>query len=349
MATESKTKVSAQVQKNQQRKTKPQGAKSPKAEVRKVQLLTVDAEQDGQRLDNFLIRRLRGVPRSRVYRLIRRGEVRVNSRRSKPEQKLATGDKVRVPPYSGPDAPSPGKPTAGLTRLLTDAVFYEEEGFFALNKPAGLAVHGGSNIRLGVIEALRQIRPEWQQAELVHRLDRDTSGILLIAKTASALKALQAQFKARTVTKSYLALVHGHWNKATKEITVPLKKGELSGGERIVRPDPNGKPALTRFKVQKHLPQATLLEAQPETGRTHQIRVHCQQAGHPILGDPKYTLPQQPITPPQTTPQQGSPPQAKHLCLHAATLSFTPPTGKGQLKLEAQPAPHFTTLLKTLE
>ena len=315
---------------------------SSSSSQKQVQWLTVDPEQDGQRLDNFLIRRLRGVPRSRIYRIIRRGEVRVNSGRSRPDHKLTSGDKVRVPPYSGPDAPQPDKPSPDLARRLTDAVLHEEDAFLALNKPAGLTVHGGSSIRLGIIEALRQIRPQWRDAELVHRLDRDTSGVLLIAKTAAAMKDLQAQFKARTVHKTYLALVHGRWDEAVKEVTAPLRKREQSGGEWIVRVAPTGKPSLTRFRVRRHYPAATLLEAMPETGRTHQIRVHCQYAGHPIVGDPKYTPAGQAKAPDALK-------QAKHLCLHAAALEFNPPDTASPIRMEAALDPHFAAILEALD
>ncbi|MGI9251089.1 MAG: RluA family pseudouridine synthase [Pseudohongiellaceae bacterium] len=296
------------------------------------------AEQDGQRLDNYLIRRMRGVPRSRIYRLIRQGEVRVNKKRSKPDYKLACGDEVRLPPYRGADTPIPGKPTPGLSQLLLDAVIHEDEDCLAINKPAGLSVHGGSNIPLGIIEALRQIKPEWRQAELAHRLDRDTSGVLLMARTAPALKALQAQFKAKTVNKSYLALVHGHWDAATTVVNAPLKKGELSSGERMVRVMPDGKPALTRFRIHTRYEAATLLEALPDTGRTHQIRVHCQHAGHAVVGDAKYTTPN----------SQQTLKRVKHLCLHAAALSFTHPASGATLELQAEPDSRFVALLETL-
>lgn len=337
--------------------------------TREVQLLAVEQEQDGQRLDNFLIRRLRGVPKSRIYRLIRRGEVRVNSRRCKPEQKLACGDKVRVPPYSGPDDPQPPKPSPELAQRLTDAVLHEAEDYLAINKPSGLPVHGGSGIHLGLIEALRQIRPEWQQSELVHRLDQSTSGLLLIAKNAAALKVLQDQFKARRVEKTYLALVQGHWDSALKKISVPLIKGEAYGGERFVRAAPDSdagnsrhskkssnsgdskdnkgsndskpKAALTRFQVVRHYSNGTLLQAYPETGRTHQIRVHCQYAGHPIVGERKYTAGW----------QGGSDAiqEINFLCLHAAGLEFCPPGSSKPLRLQAELPAGFAALLETLE
>lgn len=279
----------------------------------KVQLVRVSAAHQGQRLDNYLIRFLKGVPRSRVYRLIRRGEVRVNKKRCKPERKLEYGDELRIPPFSGPDSPVPAKPGPALQQLLIDNILLEDEQMIILNKPAGLAVHGGSGIRLGLIEAMRQIKPEWQQLELAHRLDRETSGCLVLSKNSSFLKLLHNELKAKTVDKRYLALVHGYWPDSLREVDVPLQKNELSSGERIVRVAASGKPSLTRFKVLERYPQATLIEAMPATGRTHQIRVHCQHAGHPIVGDSKY----------QKKSLSRALAGVKTLCLHAAKIRFS--------------------------
>ena len=304
----------------------------------KVQFVRIEELQHGQRLDNFLLRHLKGVPRSRVYRLIRRGEVRVNKKRSKPEQRLERGDQVRIPPYAGPEQQAPGKPGEGLQQLLLDSILREEEAFLVLNKPAGLAVHGGSGIRLGLIEALRQMRPEWRHLELAHRLDRDTSGCLVIAKNPIYLKPIQKQFKARDVEKQYLALVHGAWPGELSEIAVPLQKNELSGGERVVRVDPAGKPARTAFRVSERFADATLLEVAPETGRTHQIRVHCQHAGHPIVGDAKYVHDHH-------TGANARLNKADTLCLHAWKIRFTDPAGGGEIHVEAPLDRHFQAFL----
>ncbi|MDA1370668.1 MAG: RluA family pseudouridine synthase [Proteobacteria bacterium] len=291
----------------------------------KVQLIRVLEPQQGQRIDNFLIRHLKGVPRSRVYRLIRRGEIRVNKKRCKPTQKLITGDEVRIPPYSGTAPAEPGKLSPGLRELLESRRLFENEAVLVINKPAGMAVHGGSGIRLGLIEAMRQIRPEWQDLELAHRLDRDTSGCLVIAKNTIFLKHIQKELKDKHVEKRYLALVHGQWPANLVQMAVPLKREAVSSSERVVRVSADGKPSLTRFTVVRRYREATLIEALPVTGRTHQIRVHCQHAGHGIVGDPKYTAPAAGI----------SLSRVKTLCLHALHIKFTLSPGEGQVEVEA--------------
>ena len=282
----------------------------------KVQQLRVQEAHSGQRLDNFLLRQLKGVPRSRVYRLIRRGEVRVNKKRAKPERKLDLGDMVRIPPYSGVTPAQAPKPGSALQQLLLDSILFENEQALVINKPSGISVHGGSGIRLGLIEAMRQIRPEWAGLELAHRLDRATSGCLVIAKNTIFLRHIQAQLKKKTVDKRYLALVHGYWPDDLIEVDAPLQKIELGSGERVVRIGEGGKPSRTRFRVRQHLPGATLLEVMPETGRTHQIRVHCQHQGHPIVGDDKYG-PRDLASWPETALTR-----TKSLCLHALSIEF---------------------------
>lgn len=309
----------------------------------KVQFIKVEPPHEGQRLDNFLMRLLKGVPRSRVYRLIRRGEVRVDKKRAKPEKRLACGETVRIPPYAGQDPSTPPPPSPQLSQALQDSIVSEQAGYLVLNKPAGLAVHGGSGIRLGLIEALRQIRPEWQGLELAHRLDRDTSGCLVIAKDAGFLKDLHSQLKAKTVVKRYLALVHGHWPETLVEVDAPLLKNELSSGERMVRVDATGKPSRTRFRVLARYPGATLVEALPETGRTHQIRVHCQSAGYPIVGDEKYV--QTRLAAGLEGPLAG----AKNLCLHADSIRFTEPDSGAEVSYRAELDSRFRQLLDALE
>ena len=304
----------------------------------KVQFIDVTAAGDGQRLDNFLIRHLKGVPRSRIYRLIRRGEVRVNKKRSKPVNKLTLGDSVRLPPISMAESAKPNKPGVELVKRLLKSVIFENDDLLVINKPSGFSVHGGSGIRLGLIEAFRQIKPEWAALELAHRLDRDTSGCLLICKNPIYLKYLHAEFKAKTVTKHYLAVVHGYWPDALCEVDVPLLKNELASGERIVKVDKTGKESKTRFEVIKRFAKATLVKALPETGRTHQIRVHCQHAGHPIVGDARYT----------SRAKALHLPEVKHLCLHASKISFTEPQSGVLLSFEAELDPQLAELLNTL-
>lgn len=255
-----------------------------------VQVLVVGEEAAGQRIDNYLLKLLKGVPKSRIYRLLRKGEVRVNKGRIKPEYKLMDGDSVRVPPIRVAErtAPEDVFVSDGLSRQLQGAILFEDERLLIINKPSGLAVHGGSGVSVGLIEALRRIRPDERFLELVHRLDRDTSGCVMLAKKRSTLKTLHGLLRGNGVDKRYLALVEGRWSSRKVQVKLPLEKNVLQSGERMVRVNPDGKYALTRFEVVQRFPGATLVEARPVTGRTHQIRVHCQAAGHPIIGDDKY-------------------------------------------------------------
>ncbi|MAT52362.1 MAG: 23S rRNA pseudouridine(955/2504/2580) synthase RluC [Porticoccaceae bacterium] len=253
----------------------------------RVVQVEVSRDQAGQRVDNFLIARLKGVPRSRIYRLLRKGEVRVNRGRVRAEYRLEAGDLVRIPPVRQAEAAPTPVPGASLRARLDTGILLETDDLIVLDKPSGLAVHGGSGVSLGVIEALRASRSD-TFLELVHRLDRGTSGCLLVAKKRSALRALQQQLRDGTVGKTYLTLVAGRWPKGLECIDAPLRKRTLPSGEQRVRPDVAGKSAVTRFRVVRRFETATLLEVDLETGRTHQIRVHCQSAGHPLVGDDKY-------------------------------------------------------------
>jgi len=287
------------------------------------------------------MRVLKGVPRSHVYRVIRRGEVRVNKKRCKPETRLEIGDLVRIPPFIGTDQAQIPRPSPALAQLLRDSVLFEDEELLIINKPAGIAVHGGSGIRLGLIEAIRQITGDWARAELAHRLDRDTSGCIVLCKNMNYLKDIQKQLKVKTVQKHYLALVHGHWPKHLQEIAAPLQKNTLSSGERMVRVDPAGKASRTGFRVLEHLPGASLVEAMPATGRTHQIRVHCEYAGHPIVGDPKYGDD-------RNRSALAGYPGANQLCLHAWKISFSRQGGDGLVHAEADPPDKLQNLLAEL-
>ena len=259
-----------------------------RAAVRHVEARAGDA---GQRIDNFLTRHLKDVPRSRLYRLLRKGEVRVNGRRVRADYRLETGDRVRLPPVrlDVDHAAVPGQPSAALRRLALASVRYEDPDVLVLDKPAGVAVHGGSGVSFGLIEALRAARPELDELELVHRLDRDTSGCLLVAKRRRALRELHAKLRERDVEKRYLALLCGRWRLGTKTIDLPLATNRRQGGERVVKVDPAGQSALSRFVPIEHYRNvATLVEVVIGTGRTHQIRVHAAYAGHPVAGDEKY-------------------------------------------------------------
>jgi 23S rRNA pseudouridine955/2504/2580 synthase len=253
-----------------------------------VQYFEVGEEEAGQRLDNYLQRRLGAVPRSRIYRVIRKGEVRVNGHRAGPELRLQLRDRVRIPPVRlAPVAPA-ARPSADLAGRIERSIVHEDENLLVLDKPAGVAVHGGSGVSFGVIEALRSARPG-EPLELVHRLDRETSGCLLIARRAAALRELHALMRTDGFEKRYLVLVKGKWDLGAKRIDVPLRTDTRVGGERTVRPGASGKASVSDFRpVQFFGRTATLMEVTLHTGRTHQIRVHAAHAGHPVAGDQKY-------------------------------------------------------------
>ena len=255
----------------------------------------VEAQEgdDGQRLDNFLLRTLGAVPRSLVYRILRTGEVRVNGRRAKPAYRLAVGDRVRLPPLQDAgrkqESTEAKAPSKSLRDFVTAAVIHEDRDLIVVNKPAGVAVHGGSGVSFGVIEALRAVHPQLKELELVHRLDRETSGCLLVAKRRAILRDLHAQLRERRMQKRYLALVAGRWPFGAKTIDLPLKTNLKQGGERVVRVHSEGQSAVTTFKPLEQFGKvATLLDVDLGTGRTHQIRVHAAHAGYPVAGDEKY-------------------------------------------------------------
>jgi 23S rRNA pseudouridine955/2504/2580 synthase len=277
----------------------------------RVTLLEVGEESAEQRIDNFLLRRLKGVPKSHVYRVLRSGEVRVNSGRVKPEYRLKPGDRIRVPPVRISTAPPKAKPAEF-------PVVFEDPALLVVDKPAGVAVHGGSGISFGVIESLRAARPQAKVLELAHRLDRDTSGLLIIAKKRSSLVELHRMLRDGEVEKRYLAIVKGKWS-GPKEIREALHKYVTASGERRVSVKEGGMTAVTRVSVVKISAEYSLLDVGLMTGRTHQIRVHLSHAGHPVVGDDKY----------------GDSTGAKRLMLHAASLSLAHPISKEKLRLKA--------------
>ncbi|WP_428604595.1 23S rRNA pseudouridine(955/2504/2580) synthase RluC [Sedimenticola sp.] len=305
-----------------------------------VHILNVEPGYEGQRIDNFLINYLKGVPKSLVYRILRRGEVRVNKGRIKASYRLQVGDQVRVPPVRMADKAEPSRVDSRLLDRLEAAILYEDKRLLVLNKPSGIAVHGGSGLNFGVIEALRQLRPEERQLELVHRLDRDTSGCLLIAKRRSALRRLHELMRGNGIDKRYIALVKGNWHRDRLEVNVPLLKNTLQGGERIVTVDPRGKESVTRFSVRERLGEWMLVEARLLTGRTHQIRVHAAHLGTPILGDDKYGD--------SAANKEIKELGLKRLFLHAETLRFRWPEAKQDEVFKAALEPSLEQLLNRM-
>ncbi len=306
-----------------------------------VRVVEVTGDQDGQRVDNFLMSRLKGVPKSRIYRLLRKGEVRVNKKRVKPEKRLEIGDLVRIPPVRVSESKPVASPGLKLRTLLTDSILYEDDEVLMVNKPSGLAVHGGSGISLGLIESLRAMRPHEGFLELVHRLDRDTSGCIVLARKRSALRWLQDEMRANRVEKVYWALLKGHWPKGRMRIDAPLRKNELQSGERIVRVDVNGKPSVTHFRIRQQFELATLMEVRLETGRTHQIRVHSCFAGHPLAGDTKYGD--------EEFNRRMKAAGLKRLFLHASSLCFRLPSSGEALRVEAPLPEELKRLLESMK
>ncbi|ENM5756772.1 23S rRNA pseudouridine(955/2504/2580) synthase RluC [Vibrio mimicus] len=302
-----------------------------------VQFIDIDEDMAGQRIDNFLRNQLKTIPKSVVYRILRKGEVRVNKKRVKAEYKLEAGDVVRVPPVTvevKENEATPPSTKLNKVAELEHCIVYEDEHLLILNKPSGTAVHGGSGLHFGAIEALRALRPQARFLELVHRIDRDTSGILLVAKKRSALRHLQAQFREKTVQKYYYALVMGHWDPECKVVNAPLLKNEVNS---IVRVNLNGKPSETRFRILEKFTEATLVQASPVTGRTHQIRVHTQYMGHPIAWDDRYGDRRFDAY----TAKFG----IERLFLHAANIQFVHPASEEKLEIHAPLEAHLEQAL----
>ncbi|WP_415790385.1 RluA family pseudouridine synthase [Bordetella tumulicola] len=314
------------------RKETPAFAKTPPT----VRLVEVDAEHEGQRIDNFLVRLCKGVPKSHIYKAIRGGEVRVNKGRIQADYRVATGDIVRVPPLRLPDPGQP-KPVPGIEF----PVVYEDEALLVIDKPAGVAVHGGSGVSFGVIEQLRAARPDARFLELVHRLDRDTSGLLMIAKKRNALLALHAMLREGKGDKHYFALVEGDWVNDRQHIRLALTKWTTQSGERRVRPDPDGQPAHTIVTLQQRLGRYSLVDAELRSGRTHQIRVHLAASGFPIIGDDKYGT--------DETRAEFVRRGFNRMFLHAHQLTLPHPLTGETLKLVAPLPPACQKLLQQLE
>ncbi len=305
-------------------------------DLSKVSAILVDADSDQQRIDNFLMRNCKGVPRSHIYRILRTGEVRVNSRRVDATYRVQIGDRVRVPPIRTAEravsAPAPA---------LTLPILYEDAQFLAVDKPSGIAVHGGSGISFGVIERLRASRPELSFLELVHRLDRETSGVLLLAKKRSALTALHALLREGRTRKFYLALVTGKWRDAKRTVDLPLHKYINGAGERRVSVESEGKQSITIFRLDRVIGTYSLLSAELRTGRTHQIRVHLAHLGFPIAGDDKYGD----FEWNRDLAKRG----LKRMFLHAASLSFEHPVLGTTLTIESPLPEALSTFVGRVE
>jgi 23S rRNA pseudouridine955/2504/2580 synthase len=297
----------------------------------------VDGENSGRRLDNFLLSELKGLPRTRVYRMIRKGEVRVNKGRSKPDYRLEEGDVVRLPPVHGLSGDAPLKLAPGRAAWINEHIVYEDPALLVLNKPAGLAVHGGSGVSMGAIEVLRAARPEARSLELVHRLDRETSGLLIVAKKRSALRRLHQAFRDNSVEKTYTALLVGEWSGGRREVDLPLQTEHRQSGERHVRVGADGKSALSVFTPVQRYVGATLVSVRIHTGRTHQIRAHAAAIGYPIAGDDRYGA------------DAWRAEKLDRLFLHAASLAFPHPDDERRISLESPLDPALLRVLERLE
>lgn len=309
-----------------------------------VQNINIDANHAGQRLDNFLLAILKGAPKSLIYRIIRRGEVRVNGQRAKPLRKLIQDDRVRVPPIRLPEPQALPRPSHQLQDDLRARILYEDDGLLIINKPSHMAVHGGSGVRLGLIEALRQLQPNYVDLSLVHRLDRETSGCVMIAKKRSVLRALHAQLRDHLVTKQYDCVAHGHWPEGVVQVKAPLlKRVDGSGEWRVeVSDSPAAQYAATRFSCTQNWPKAQVswLKAWPKTGRTHQIRVHALAQGCPLVGDDKYAS--------KEALQQAKKLGVKRMLLHASRLQFMHPLSEQRIDVTAPLPEDFNDIIKQL-
>ncbi|UDG80804.1 Ribosomal large subunit pseudouridine synthase C [Candidatus Hartigia pinicola] len=306
-----------------------------------IQFIDINDDNSRQRIDNFLLAKLKGVPNSRIYRSIRKGEVRINKRRISPEYKLVVGDRVRIPPITvATREPIHISPKLNKVSVLNACILYEDDSILVINKPSGMAVHGGSGLSFGVIEGLRSLRPEASFLELVHRLDRDTSGILLVAKKRVVLRRLHEQWRLKKIKKDYIALVRGDWPSYIKVVQAPLLKNIPQSGKRYVCVNPEGKISETRFQIEERFNSATLVKASPVTGRLHQIRVHTLHIGHPIAFDNRYGD--------QQFDSQLVRTGLNRLFLHASVLKFIHPKTGAQIRLEAPLSHRLVQCLKYL-
>jgi 23S rRNA pseudouridine955/2504/2580 synthase len=306
-----------------------------------ARIIQVAAGDEGQRIDNYLMTQLKGVPKSRIYRILRTGEVRVNSGRIKPTYRIKAGDAVRIPPLRMAEAEAPTRPGDRVLERVNDSIIYEDKGLLVVNKPSGLAVHGGSGLSYGLIEALRALRPEAPFLELGHRLDRDTSGCIVIAKKRSVLRAFHELLREGGSDKRYLALLKGRWQGGERRVEARLLKNVTQSGERMVKVAADGKEALTIFRPVAIYKDATLVEAELITGRTHQVRVHAAHIRHPIAGDDKYGD--------EAFNRRMAEVGLKRLFLHASALNFTLPESGQEISVSAPLGDELRAVIDRLE
>jgi len=309
-------------------------------EKKAVHYVVVSLDRAGQRIDNFLINHLKGVPKAHIYRILRKGEVRVNKKRAKPTYRLQAGDQLRVPPVQV-TVTTPMTPNQELMAFLATRILYEDNHLLIINKPSGIAVHGGSGVKWGLVDTLRCMYPALPQLELAHRLDAETSGCLVLAKKRSVLRELHALLREGEVSKIYWALTKGHWKKSECHVDASLQKNQLGGGERIVRVHAEGKPSVTIFRTLKVFAEISLMEATLLTGRTHQIRVHAQYRGHPIAGDEKYGD--------RDLNKEMRHIGLKRLFLHAYSIEFVLPKTGERIHVTAPLDKDLAACLKALE
>ena len=306
-----------------------------------VNFIEIDEQNSGQRIDNFLFNHLKSVPKGHIYKIIRKGEVRVNKGRIKQTYKLQSGDNVRIPPITVTEKPPKPSPGRSLLNLIEHSIIFEDDCLMAINKPSGVAVHGGSGVSYGIIEALRALKPDYNFIELIHRLDRDTSGCLLIAKKRSALVSVQNLLRHRQTDKRYLTLLCGKVGFARKKVTAPLLREELKSGERFVRVDKNGKESTSYFTKLQEFKDSTLMEVKIVTGRTHQIRVHSQFLGHHVAGDSKYGN----YACNQRLKKRG----LKRLFLHSSEITFKHPESDIKMTIKAPLTEELDIFLSVLK
>ncbi|RDI48768.1 RluA family pseudouridine synthase [Aquicella lusitana] len=306
-----------------------------------VKYIIVSGEEEGQRIDNFLISRLKGVPKSHVYRIVRKGEVRVNKKRISPFYRLIAGDSVRLPPVFLAEKAKEAPPSQRTEDLLSGRILYEDDNLLIINKPSGMSVHAGSTVRVGVVEALRHMYPKLVNLELAHRLDSETSGCLILAKRKRILREVHALLREGQVTKLYWALTRGQWKKNELRVDLPLQKDYRDGGKHVVEVHHEGKSALTLFQPLQTFEDATLMEVKLFTGRTHQIRVHAAHQGHPIAGDDRYGEAEFN----KLTRKRG----LKRMFLHARSVDFILPSLKQRITVVAPLDPELEACIKAFE